>query len=493
MELIWNEISIDRIAGGSVSQALAEGNVPAPEGRNIASVLDAQGSVDLTSFEVVPGHVNIEGAVHVEFICTDGDANVYAFTSSAPFKHSLAIEEAKPGMRANLTAVVQTLNATPNSSQIALEAVADISCRLEDPVPMRVMAGLSGVGDLEMKTERVEYTRRADAGGGLIRVREDIAAAGINAVLTASGEAMIRSIELENGDACVSGTLTVSALCVDSGGRLSQVVQHIPFEELVAIESASMMPSGRVSVQSISVRTVGAEFGILSVESIINVELFTPQRSSVTLTLDAYSPSLPFRPATQRVRFMLQGPGASGKQTLRESVEVPEGLPDIYRPLYSSARPMVTSCSCGDGKLDVEGILFTRIIYQTDGGTLYSFTEDIPFFAQMDAECTAMCDADAKVRCTASIGGGTGHAADVNYTLYIDAEVYRAYETEVVTGIEECAPPDAPKGIIICFAEEGETLYDIAKRFNISRESLREANPQLKDTITPGQRLVLLV
>ena len=52
MELIWNEISIDRIAGGSVSQALAEGNVPAPEGRNIASVLDAQGSVDLTSFEV---------------------------------------------------------------------------------------------------------------------------------------------------------------------------------------------------------------------------------------------------------------------------------------------------------------------------------------------------------------------------------------------------------------------------------------------------------
>lgn len=100
MELIWNEISIDRIAGGSVSQALAEGNVPAPEGRNIASVLDAQGSVDLTSFEVVPGHVNIEGAVHVEFICTDGDANVYAFTSSAPFKHSLAIEEAKPGMRA---------------------------------------------------------------------------------------------------------------------------------------------------------------------------------------------------------------------------------------------------------------------------------------------------------------------------------------------------------------------------------------------------------
>ena len=456
MELIWNEISIDRIAGGSVSQALAEGNVPAPEGRNIASVLDAQGSVDLTSFEVVPGHVNIEGAVHVEFICTDGDANVYAFTSSAPFKHSLAIEEAKPGMRANLTAVVQTLNATPNSSQIALEAVADISCRLEDPVPMRVMAGLSGVGDLEMKTERVEYTRRADAGGGLIRVREDIAAAGINAVLTASGEAMIRSIELENGDACVSGTLTVSALCADSGGRLSQVVQHIPFEELVAIESASMMPSGRVSVQSISVRTVGAEFGILSVESIINVELFTPQRSSVTLTLDAYSPSLPFRPATQRVRFMLQGPGASGKQTLRESVEVPEGLPDIYRPLYS-------------------------------------FTEDIPFFAQMDAECTAMCDADANVRCTASIGGGTGHAADVNYTLYIDAEVYRAYETEAVTGIEECAPPDAPKGIIICFAEEGETLYDIAKRFNISRESLREANPQLKDTITPGQRLVLLV
>lgn len=93
--------------------------------------------------------------------------------------------------------------------------------------------------------------------------------------MTASGEAMIRSIELENGDACVSGTLTVSALCADSGGRLSQVVQHIPFEELVAIESASMMPSGRVSVQSISVRTVGAEFGILSVESIINVELFT--------------------------------------------------------------------------------------------------------------------------------------------------------------------------------------------------------------------------
>lgn len=493
MELIWNDISLERVIGAATAQALVEGNVPLPEAKSVKSILDTQAEVRITSYEVGEGVVGVEASLRVAFICMGGDDRVFSFTSSAPFKHTISIDGAKAGQTAEITTVIQSVSGMPSGDFVVLTSTVELSCRLEDLSPMRVMAGLSGVSDVEVKTEQVKYMTRRAVGSGSCRIREEIGASGVNTVMASTGEASVREVHIEGANACVSGVLTVSALCMDSSDRLTQTVQHVTFEELIPVDTASAALSARASVDTVVMRPVGEEFGLITLEAILDISVFETVERAATVPTDSFSPMLAYDPLAARTRLMLRGESFSAKQSIRENIDVPEGMPEIYRTVYSSARPMTTSVSCGSGRVDIDGILFTHIIYQSEGGAMYSFTEDIPFFVQADAACDSMTEAEASLRCVCSASGGTGRSAEISYTLLIDGTTFSYRDIDIVTGIAECEQRESVKGIVVYYADKGETLYDIAKRFNATTHSLRMSNPSLADTMNGTERLVMML
>jgi hypothetical protein len=73
------------------------------------------------------------------------------------------------------------------------------------------------------------------------------------------------------------------------------------------------------------------------------------------------------------------------------------------------------------------------------------------------------------------------------------ADPYEINEVSVVAGAQEGADQAPLRGIIVYFAGAGETLFDVAKRFRTTRESLREANGELPEVLTEGQKLLLFL
>ena len=73
------------------------------------------------------------------------------------------------------------------------------------------------------------------------------------------------------------------------------------------------------------------------------------------------------------------------------------------------------------------------------------------------------------------------------------AQPYAVVKTHAVTGMEECAPAERPRGVVIYFAGNGETLFDVGRRFNLPRKRLLEMNPGLSETLADGQKLLLLL
>ena len=49
------------------------------------------------------------------------------------------------------------------------------------------------------------------------------------------------------------------------------------------------------------------------------------------------------------------------------------------------------------------------------------------------------------------------------------------------------------KFFIICFAAEGESTYDIAKRFNIKKSCLISENESMQENLHSGDRAIMLV
>ena len=77
MELIWNDISLERVIGAATAQALVEGNVPLPEAKSVKSILDTQAEVRITSYEVGEGVVGVEAWLRVGLICMGGADRVF--------------------------------------------------------------------------------------------------------------------------------------------------------------------------------------------------------------------------------------------------------------------------------------------------------------------------------------------------------------------------------------------------------------------------------
>ena len=97
------------------------------------------------------------------------------------------------------------------------------------------------------------------------------------------------------------------------------------------------------------------------------------------------------------------------------------------------------------------------------------------------------------MRIVSAAASGAGRGIEFSYTLQVSAQPYEIVRTAAVTGMEECAQAAAPRGVVIYFAGEGETLFDVGRRFNLPRKRLLDTNPGLSETLADGQKLVLLL
>ncbi len=70
---------------------------------------------------------------------------------------------------------------------------------------------------------------------------------------------------------------------------------------------------------------------------------------------------------------------------------------------------------------------------------------------------------------------------DSKYILHLDDFDVQLGREPLVTRVS-AQPADAPEpGILLYFSQPGESLWDIAKRYRVSCDSLRAMNPGLDD------------
>ena len=485
MELIWNELALERVIYSGTAQALVEGSLPLPEGRTISEVLSVSGKVNVAETSVEHGIVSIAGDIMIELICS-GDG-VFAFSSQASFRHTVSAEGAARGMTAHVFPALQTIDVTLENGMPNLSAVIDLRLRVTDQTPVRMLEGISGADDIEKKTEQMCVSTPVPLITYVARLRNEIDAPFAASVLHSEVTALLREAHSDGGSVTVDGTLNVSALIRGKDGTLSQLTQSIPFSETLE-ESAPPEVYGTIAVTSHEMRA-SEDFGLVVVETQLSIALFTCVRSTINLTADAFSPSAPFACTQSCMRVCSSCETITHRHSLSESIMIPSGMPEIQRMVYACARPLITSHVIEDGMLAVEGLLFTRILYTSESGRMCAFSEDIPFSLSLPAG-----DATEAMLCAyASVcANGSGKAVDANYVITICATLYRDDPIQIVNGIDEHVEVNPMHGIIVYYAGAGETLYDVAKRFCTSRARLRGVMADVNEALLEGQRIVFL-
>lgn len=497
MELIWNEINAVRLIAKGSEQTELEGTLPPPQGRSVAEILDYTAETSVDSWRTEEGKLSIGGRITAKLIALDEAGEKYAFASESTFSHTASDEAIEAGMAASVGARLAQLSVRrATDGRILLSAAVDMDYSVTTTAPLRVLSGVSGVSDMEIKTASLDVSRRVELGSSMLHLSEELSESGADSVLLHSIALSVRDTAFENGGVTVGGIAEISLLAKSADGELVQIVRSFPFRENVATDGSADEVFATAELRSSGVRALGTEFSLISVDADIELRVFALRRGRLNLPLDAFSPCINFTCIRKKIALLSFLGGADSSHTIRENLTVPEGLSDVFSTVSAEALPLLTSQSVGSGEALIEGILMTRLIYRSASGRLYAFNEDVPFTLRTAAPIDAS-SAELRLSCTASVTGGSARSAQITYNIAVSSEFFSTAQVDTVVGLAEKSAGEAeeaiPSGLIVYTAEEGASVFDIARRFRIPSARIIELNPNLADGIRGGDKVLLIV
>lgn len=502
-EILREELPLQRFVGENQGQAVVEGEVALPGGlREETSVLSAEAMAVLERSQVQTGVVEADGKVTFHVLYTQGDpTHVSSLEASAEFSHNIDFSDAVPGMTAPISLMVEHVEASTQGGRMHLMAILRVVARVFSDEPLAVVTGIRNVDGLMMKTETLPACQMVAAGAQDVLIRDECdlgAVLQITDTLYATATASVQDVMGGEERATISGNILLDVTHrSDMPSRPIVVTRHtIPFEEAVSLvgEHGDSICCDVVVKDVAVLSQEGKEEGerTLRAEVMLGLEANATKRRDVCLLLDAYTTQgNMLTPQTQQVMRALSHKqvhtAESGKITLMLDGQTP-----VRTPLRASLRPIITDLITNNGKLQVEGMMEVTMLYMTDESNVpQSYTTEEPF--QMSFACDlSRPESLILYPSNVEVNGITSDRVEIKFILHVSCYDVQMGDEPLVTGIDEQPAQPVQPGILLCFSQPGETVWDIAKRYRVSSDSLKRMNPDLGEGDSESSERVIL-
>lgn len=502
IDVLREELPLQRFVGEGLSQAVVEGEVALPGGlREETRVLASEAMAVLDRSTVENGRVQLDGKVAFHVLYTQGDpTRVSALEASADFTHTADIPGALSGMTAPVSLMVEHVEAAAQSGRLHLMAVVRVQARVFTDEPMMVVTGVRGGDDLMTRSETLRSVRTVGYGAQDVLVRDECelgSALQITDTLYATAMATVQEVSGGEGRVALSGTIQLEVTHVsEMPSRPVVITRHaIPFEETVVIsgETGDDLCCSAVVRDVAVLSQEGGQEGerTLRAEVLLGLRAQSTCARDVCLLLDAYTTqgdvlALETQDVRRATAHRQLHTAESGKLTL-----LLDGQPPVRTPLKATLRPVVTDLTRSGGRLTVEGMMEATLLYMTDDDPAPQV-----FHAEEPFRTVFACDPSLPESLLLNATNVdpvtvTSDRVEVKYILHVDCYDVQLSPQPLVTQVS-AQPGDALEpGILLCFSQPNETVWDLAKRYRVSPDSLRRMNPSLQDGGAEGQRVIL--
>lgn len=481
------------------AQAAIEGVLPLPALVRLSDIepLCIKASIDSAEATVRTGAIDVSGRIRVNVIfrsvrAEDTTEQAHrekggAFTSSAAFKYSLACDAAEAGMRAEVYATVTTCSFTVGE-ELMLNAVAGLDCALFAP---EGTTGLSFNNDTEVKKKSLSSWQEELIGRTETTIEAETALMANAEPLFASGECCVRNVITGADTAITEGQIMLDMLLSTRSGITEHMVQ-LPFSAETELTSrCTGEAAAKVKLKDISVCAEDVSSGMVIIRAALEVSVYSVAKKDVELYEDAFCPLTRQCAITEKVNIMQRGRRKTYRHNISETLPLSDTKSAPNGEIACMAMPYITDSYVKDGILHADGVICINAALRTGADDAYTFTAEVPFFSETQY---AFCDTSgvfAEARCLSASLMLTGSGMMLECALEITAVPYTIVSTTAVCEMGGAQQTDSHHALILYYAAEGETPFDIAKRYFLSVDKIRSAADG-NDILSEGDRLMFL-
>lgn len=475
---------------------------------DILKVLEVDGYISVSEKIIRQGKVFIQGTVNMSVLyAPDGDAvsQVKVLNTTQDFSQSVDAGVPAADVSLAVETEAESFNYTLiNSRKINLRCIVGINAKLTSTKEIEIPISIDDTDICVMRTPFKICSMTVNSENRISLCEQLELPLGKPTI----GEILKTTVFPQSLDFCfiedkaiVNGQAKICTLYTSVDDGSFQFVEHtVPFSDTVDVSGAEEDMEGEIEYTLSDMycesredsdgesRIIGIDIGLCAAIRGFKIK-------ELKIISDVYSTKGDCETKKNQLSFEQLIDNTTAQLTHKSSVSVPEFSPEIKQICTVTTNASVNRISIENDEITVFGILKNNILYVTADenipiGSFSGISEFTHTFSVADCDDSTVCDAKIYTEHISYTLNGS-ESIDIRAVLGLSLRSYKNNTVNSITDInilEETHPLNKPF-ITIYFAQKGDSLWKIAKKYKTTVEDIKECNNLPDDNLIVGQQI----
>jgi len=510
VKLFNDTFNINEIIDSNSTEVLLESEFGiADDMPDIEKLVTAEGKAKLNNVTVTTDMIIVDGRLIYNIIYRSNNENytIHSISGEIPFREEIAAEGVTEDMEALSNIFIDYIDADKLSERnFLVKAVLILDTDIYMKRPVTYVSNLESDGSIQAKAKNIKYTDTIAEISEEININDAVelskGSGEIDKIIKSEADVYITNIDELNDKMLIEGICKVGFMFIedDELHTIGYVSEEFPFTHYLELASSSenMLKDIKIAVNDISysiTENFDDEKKLIEFALPFTVNASFYDSVEKNIIMDCYSTDYELELQSEKVKLSSLKNLTNEVVKYENSFEVLTGsIKDIYSVDVS---PKVSEKRISDNKYIVDGFLDVNLLYLNgDINKIDKAFASLPFTAGFPIdEDEALFEIHSDItthKCSAYRKGNNSVVlnCDINVALKFKDDD----EITVIRDIAEKTPVDRSKmpSLIFRVVQSGETLWDIAKNYNLSINYLKELNDIPEgNVLTPGTKIII--
>lgn len=505
-KIIKEAVSVNEIKyEGSVEQAV-DSDITLPDYcPDILRILKCALIPRVTGSQVTGDRITAEGTVLLRAIYVAENGKVHCYEQSVPFSKFIEIKDIGENPFTGIRVKAEYVNCRVVSQRrLDVHGALSVNFRVMTKRDEEIISSAEGAG-IQIRHQNVDVSNMVGSVERAFPLTEVIeigqSKPPIAQIIRTNSYACIDDVKVINNKVLIKGELIVTTMyCSDTPeGLLESIETSLPISQIAELNGISedCVTDTRLEVTSLDVISKADSTGalrLLDMSARVCAVIHGSKTCQIPVITDTYSTQYDIEMERKVMDFRRLVETFSETSLCRNSIDA-TGM-GIQKVLDMWCTDTTTNTSVDENMLIISGTInVCMLVVDSDSqiGYLerqvdYEYKRDI---GQIDARIE--CESHITV-CASSFVIGAAEHIDVRIELKIGASVFAVTSNRIVSNIlvnEENGKKKSKAALTIYFSNEGENIWDIARKYNTTVEAIMGEN-DLNEEIVPEKAMLLI-
>lgn len=519
MELIKRNIHMDCVKCRAQTQMTLEDDVIISDSRpDAAKLIMDRGNVIIEEIKVTDDHVSVKGrlAFHVLYLTEQSAApergDVANMEGTIPFDESVFMEGIRAGDTVNTGWELEDLSiGLINSRKLSVQSVVTLFLSCEEICDEETAVDLYSEEPVEFRKKSLEIAAMTIKKKDLFRIKEEVEIPGSfpNILTMIWSEVMPEAVEFKVLEDKIGIQGELRAFFLYRGEGEEREICHyettLPFAGSLDCPGAreGMIPEIRFLAEEREVEIrpdFDGEERVITFEQCLELDICIYEEEQIDILSDVYGVVKEVSVVEKNADFRKLLSKSSGKTKLSGHFKCEDDKAMIHKILHTASNLQITGKNVAENGIELTGVVNLQIFYECGGEeNKYGVIKGtVPFSYVLEAEginenCLYPVQAFVEQATVAIIDNVE---VDVKCVLYFRSNVYLKWQEKIVEQVIVSEPDmekmEALPGIAVYMVKEGESLWDIGKRYYVPVSVIKQTNDLTSDEVKAGDRILIV-